>query len=310
MTRIVLVFVVIIFVFPSFGDTYIDFFSSGIDTTYWTIQFNDTLYKVDDTHGDVRFSRSSGGAHILNHIRLKFLPIVQGDFDIKVDFFNAYINRVSGSPGNQVQLNTHFGGQIFDVVRSDEASFGGHNYHVWINPPGEWRGAQANTDTNGTLRIIRVGSTVTGYFNSNSVFSDAYNQLDVVHISFSLQNNGTTDSTSVIFDNFSLSADSIVFNPTGITNPSQKITSFELRQNFPNPFNPSTAIEFSLPQAEFVTLRIYNLLGEEVSTLVSERLTAGKHSYDWDAGNHASGVFLYKLQAGDYVGVKKMILMK
>lgn len=305
----IILLLLIIFVLPSFGDTYTDDFGTGIDTTYWMIYSNDTLYRVDDTQGDVRFSRSPGGAHFLNVVYLRFLPVVQGDFDVTVDFSNAYINRVNGSPGNQVQLNSNVGGRIFSVVRSDELNFG-HNYHVWIDPPAQWRGYQANTDTSGTLRITRVGSTVTGYFNSTLIFSDAYNQEDVMHLSFSLQNNQTTDSASVIFDNFNITADSIVLNPTGIRDLNQKLTSFELQQNFPNPFNPATTIEFSLPQTEFVTLRIYNIFGQEVSTLVSEGLTAGKYEYDWDAGNIASGVYLYRLEAAGYVEVKKMVLLR
>jgi len=83
-----------------------------------------------------------------------------------------------------------------------------------------------------------------------------------------------------------------------------------LKQNYPNPFNPTTNIEFSIPKSEFVTLKVYNILGEEVATLISERVTAGRHKYDWDARDLASGVYLYRIQAGNYVEAKKMVLMK
>jgi len=85
---------------------------------------------------------------------------------------------------------------------------------------------------------------------------------------------------------------------------------YSLGQNYPNPFNPSTTIEFSLPQADFVTLKIYNILGEEVATLVSEKLSAGNHKHEWNAGNLASGVYLYTIKAGEFQGVKKMILIR
>jgi hypothetical protein len=85
---------------------------------------------------------------------------------------------------------------------------------------------------------------------------------------------------------------------------------FKLNQNYPNPFNPKTNIEFSIPKSEFVTLKVYNIIGEEVVTLVSEKLAAGRYSYNWDAGSLASGIYLYRIQAGNYVDVKKMILMK
>ena len=86
--------------------------------------------------------------------------------------------------------------------------------------------------------------------------------------------------------------------------------SIHLFPNYPNPFNPTTSIEFSIPKSKFVTLKIYNILGEEVVTLVSEKLPAGKYKYEWDASGMASGVYLYRLEAGNQVEVRKMVLMK
>jgi hypothetical protein len=83
-----------------------------------------------------------------------------------------------------------------------------------------------------------------------------------------------------------------------------------LHQNYPNPFNPTTNIEFSIPKSEFVTLKVYNILGEEVATLASERLTAGKYKYDWDASSLASGVYLYRIDTGEFQEVKKMVLLR
>jgi hypothetical protein len=85
---------------------------------------------------------------------------------------------------------------------------------------------------------------------------------------------------------------------------------FELFQNYPNPFNPTTTIGFLLPQSEFIILKIYNILGEEVAMLVSERLTAGKYKYEWDAKGLASGVYLYRIQTCNYVESKKMVLLR
>ena len=85
---------------------------------------------------------------------------------------------------------------------------------------------------------------------------------------------------------------------------------FDLHQNYPNPFNPTTTIEFDLPKTSNVTLKIFNILGEEVTTLVSDRLSAGSYSYEWDANNLASGVYLYRLETQGFVETKKMILMK
>ncbi len=90
-----------------------------------------------------------------------------------------------------------------------------------------------------------------------------------------------------------------------------KPTIYVLSQNYPNPFNLSTSIEFTLPQVSFVSLKVFNLLGEEVITLVSERLTMGKYKYEWSPPvDLASGIYLYRLRAGKYVETRKMILMK
>ncbi|MFZ5519550.1 MAG: right-handed parallel beta-helix repeat-containing protein [Candidatus Zhuqueibacterota bacterium] len=76
--------------------------------------------------------------------------------------------------------------------------------------------------------------------------------------------------------------------------------SFSLNQNYPNPFNPSTTIEFALPRPCFVTLTIYNMMGEEVTSLITERLTAGIHRCNWDARGISSGIYLYRLEATDH----------
>ena len=89
------------------------------------------------------------------------------------------------------------------------------------------------------------------------------------------------------------------------------VDDFLLMQNYPNPFNPTTNIEFSIPKSEFVTLKVYNILGEEVATLVAEKLAAGSYKYDWSrTAGMASGVYLYRIQAGTFQQIKKMILIK
>jgi len=86
--------------------------------------------------------------------------------------------------------------------------------------------------------------------------------------------------------------------------------SFKLLQNYPNPFNPSTTIKFSIPEQSFVKLEIFNSLGEKVSILVSETLSAGTYEYEWDAENLTSGIYLYRMQTNNYSESRKMILIK
>lgn len=85
---------------------------------------------------------------------------------------------------------------------------------------------------------------------------------------------------------------------------------YVLYQNYPNPFNPSTSIEFSIPEPGFVTLKIYNLLGEEISTLVNREMEANIYSVQFDASELSSGIYFYRLQSNNFLLTKKMILMK
>ena len=85
---------------------------------------------------------------------------------------------------------------------------------------------------------------------------------------------------------------------------------FVLYQNYPNPFNPSTTINFSIPKETQVNLSVYNLLGEKVRELKNEIMQPGNYSIEFDASTLASGMYLYRIQAGEFIQTKKMILTK
>jgi hypothetical protein len=85
---------------------------------------------------------------------------------------------------------------------------------------------------------------------------------------------------------------------------------YSLSQNYPNPFNPSTVISFSLPKPGNVNLTVYNLLGQQVETLIDGPMEAGTHETFWDAGAYATGVYFYRLQTDDFVSTRKMMLVK
>jgi hypothetical protein len=87
-------------------------------------------------------------------------------------------------------------------------------------------------------------------------------------------------------------------------------SSFELFNNYPNPFNPTTIIEYSVVSNEFVSLKVYDMLGKEIATLVNEQKSAGKYKVNFDASSLASGVYIYKLTAGNFSDSKKMVLTK
>jgi len=85
---------------------------------------------------------------------------------------------------------------------------------------------------------------------------------------------------------------------------------FALEQNYPNPFNPSTAISYQLPVASTVSLKVFDMLGKEVATLVNARQDAGSYTVNFNANTLSSGVYFYRLQAGNFVQTRKMMLVK
>jgi len=85
---------------------------------------------------------------------------------------------------------------------------------------------------------------------------------------------------------------------------------FKLEQNYPNPFNPSTTIQYQLPEESKVTLKVYDILGGEVATLVNEEQDAGYKEVKFNATNCASGMYVYRLSAGNFISTKKMMLLK
>lgn len=97
---------------------------------------------------------------------------------------------------------------------------------------------------------------------------------------------------------------------TGFSSERELVTSFQLSQNYPNPFNPTTNLEFRIAKSEFVSLRIFDVLGREVSILVNETLPAGTYKRTFDATGLASGVYLYRLSTNSGTEVRKMILTK
>ena len=85
---------------------------------------------------------------------------------------------------------------------------------------------------------------------------------------------------------------------------------YKLYQNYPNPFNPSTNIKFDLPEQTKVSLKIFDILGTEITVIYNGILSGGSYNFMWDASSYASGVYFYKLVAGDYIEVRKMTLIK
>lgn len=139
------------------------------------------------------------------------------------------------------------------------------------------------------------------------------------YVTSSTQNAAKTGSENISNSSFSavLPAESIstfVSNNlnivTGLKKETSLPTSYKLSQNYPNPFNPTTTIDYHLPKATQVSLKIYDILGRKIATLVDGRVSAGEHRVRFNAINLASGVYLYRIHAGNFIQMHKMILLK
>ena len=169
---------------------------------------------------------------------------------------------------------------------------------------------------NGTTMLPEVSNssvdslTVTFYVTPGSIINYKFHALPEAKF----QNTGWELGSNV---SFNLSSADTVLLPrkpsilTGILRHGyEKPSAYTLFQNYPNPFNPSTVIGFQVPSSGFVSLKVYDVLGREVATLVNEREKAGSYSVTFDAGNLPSGVYFYRITAGSFVETKKLVVLR
>jgi aminopeptidase N len=167
----------------------------------------------------------------------------------------------------------------------------------------------------------RVNLTISQVVNSNPSFFTMPVQIkintslgDTITTVFNNQQNQdfeiivSGEPTSLVFDpnNFILKTVTIVANVDDFIHPYE----YALEQNYPNPFNPSTKIKYQIADAGFVNLQVYDVLGNEVATLISKEMQAGSYEVEFDASNLPSGIYYYTLSAGSYMQTKKMVLLR
>ncbi len=202
-------------------------------------------------------------------------------------------------------------------------------WHIPTKAEFETLATAVNNDGNTLIKIGEVTGKETntsgftalwaGYRNPSGSFGYSYHfflsstefySVDTYPLCLSLTNN-----SSIFFSNFNKNYGLSVrcLKDGGVTSVEQEEvlpTTFELKQNYPNPFNPSTAISYRLSAFSKVTLKIYDILGRDVATLVNEEKSAGSYTVDFDASKLVSGIYFYRLQAGNYTDSKKMLLIK
>lgn len=205
---------------------------------------------------------------------------------------------------------------VFDFAHNGSTVFAGtFNGGVYksTNYGLNWVQSAFNEELTGTLSVS--GNNVFAGTFASGVFVSTDNG-----ISWTQRNEGLTINNaecSAILNNYIFigGQHSVFRRPLSELIGIQQISheapdSFSLTQNYPNPFNPVTNINFQLSKSAFVRLTVFDMLGKEVEVLVNEELRAGTYNTDWNASNYASGVYFYRLEAGDFSDIRKMVLVK
>lgn len=202
---------------------------------------------------------------------------------------------------------------IYRTINEDLSRF---NYlGFWYKPAGTNRQIAVRlTENNGNnwdyyLDLDEhIGKYIEIFFDDFTGSADSMNLDDMAEISINvMKGNGEFGEGQLFFDSFKFLIDKTIVS---IDNPGNLVKKFQLDQNFPNPFNPETTIEFRIQKSSDIQLQVFDLRGNLVEILINDFRQAGNYRIIWNATNHPSGVYLYKLIAGDNIEMKKCILLK
>jgi hypothetical protein len=206
--------------------------------------------------------------------------------------FDQIGNRNVGD--RSVRMMWHVGGEQLATLATAVIP-----QYTWLTP---YQIAASNPTTD-SYSFAHMGYPSIWWFESTNTpfWHTTHDLVDYVDISYAAEIARSALAFLITFDK---STEDV--QPVSETLP----TAVHLYQNYPNPFNPSTTIKYELPKASQVTLSVFDILGREVSVLANERKNAGVHEVKFDGSNLASGVYIYRMQAGDLVEAKKLILLK
>ena len=232
-------------------------------------------------------------------------------------FIMLYSGVTSAPPGNQIGLARSSDGVIWEKEITNPVLAGGEGWE------GTQRYVEAAIFIDETLHMWWVGYGAAGFchtgyatspdsgvtwtrYEGNPVLSVSPGEFDAMCAGVgAVLLDTTTDTFKMWYDSwdgsntgafgYATAPDSIP--PIGVKEEPVIADGFELKQNFPNPFNPETVIKYSIPKSENVSIIVYNLLGEDVAQLVDEKKTAGSYAVNWDAADVSSGIYFYKIKA-------------
>ncbi|MEO8211325.1 MAG: YCF48-related protein, partial [bacterium] len=246
------------------------------NNTGWTVGNDSTILKT--TNGGINWANQTCGT---------------SSYFYSVHFSNNNTGWIVGTNGSILKTENEGTNWIRQIIETDIRL-----YSVYFTDTNTGWTVGYNSTFNGTIL-----KTVNGGTNWISQISGTSNLLFSVH--FIDNNTGWTVGMG----------GTILKTTNGGTTAIQNISSeipaqYELLQNYPNPFNPTTNINFSIPENSFVTLKVFDMQGKEIASLVNENLNAGSYNFDFNAANLTSGIYFYKLTTADFSDIKKMTLLK
>ena len=283
--------------------------SLGVNAIIFAIRLNDKhdFHKrystITDSLGNYSFSHMYPGNYILLAIpERNYEPTFfryDGMQTLRWKDADSVVVNASGTVAGinfTVVADTDSGADLVSGTVRDNSGNPVNGAFVFALDANQQVSAYGITDQNGNYTI--AGLTPGSY----SISTDKYGYTSTQTSTVSLDYNS----------NFTSSA-SFTMTPTDVTSinsNSGTIQNYKLYQNYPNPFNPTTVIKYSVPMASRVTLKVYNILGSEVATLVNGEKAVGNYSVTFNGSNLASGIYFYQIKAGSFVQTKKLVLMK
>jgi photosystem II stability/assembly factor-like uncharacterized protein len=235
----------------------------------------------------------------------------------------VYLSTNNGTTWTQTPLNYPSGQSLAisgnNIFAGTLRHFNGTFYGIYLSTNNGTTWSQTNLNNQDIFSLAVNGNNVfAGALSPNSFYVSNDNGTNWIQRNEGLIITSRVDGL-MIFNNYIFAGtwgNGVWRRPLGeligIKPISEQIPShFDLEQNYPNPFNPTTKIQFDISETHSnASLRIYDILGREMETIVNEQLNAGTYEVEWNASNYPSGVYYYKLIVGDYTDTKKMVLVK